>query len=104
MDTRSIDTFGLGFVPAPELPKSAFFIKRNEHGSRNALWSKDKAQKSIEWELRTSQIHRKWLGLLALLEYKVGGELGWMSIELSVSMLERKLPIPSCAAVASGRL
>lgn len=54
-------------------------------------------------KIRTSRIHRKWLGLLALPEYKEGEELYGMSIYLLKALQDRVIPIPSCAAVASGR-
>lgn len=54
-------------------------------------------------KIRTSLIHRKWWGRLALLEYKGGVELYSMSSDLLKMRLDRGIPIPSCAAVASGR-
>ena len=54
------------------------------------------------WKIRTSRRHQKWLGLLALPQYKGGEELCSMSIDLLEALQDRGIPIPSCAAVASG--
>ncbi len=83
---RSEGTFGLGLVPAPELRESAFILKesswtyealvqlgRRRRGS--IFQANDSKEAKRIWGIRTSQIHRKSLGWLALPGYKEGEAL-----------------------------
>ena len=78
---RSEDTFGLGLVPAPELRESAFILKESSwthealvqlgRQRRGSIFQTNNSKKAKRiWGVRTSQIHQKSLGWLALPGYK----------------------------------